>query len=86
MRFLVVSKLSLYFLLFNFLNGRDDGYIDTTFNDSKNIFLTSIKETTGYNSKISKNPLFNQNISLPEVINYIYEAKAGDNLEKLPRN
>ena len=83
MRFLVVSSSVYIFFLFNFLNGRDDGYIDTTFNDSKNIFLTSIKETTGYNSKISKNPLFNQNISLPEVINYIYEAKAGDNLEKI---
>ena len=83
MRFLVVSSSVYIFFLFNFLNGRDDGYIDTTFNDSKNIYLTSIKETTGYNSKISKNPLFNQNISLPEVINYIYEAIAGDNLEKI---
>ena len=56
MRFLVISSSVYIFFLFNFLNGRDDGYIDTTFNDSKNTYLTSIKETTGYNSKIPKKP------------------------------
>ena len=65
------------------INARDDTTNDSLaieYNDDKNI--SKIK-TISYDLNNTIKSIFKQDIDLPEMINYIYEAEIGDNLEKI---
>ena len=78
-------QITLFLLAFVLqpISARDD-----TINDSLDIENSTVKsisnlKTISYDINNTIKSIFKQDIDLPEMINYIYEAEIGDNLEKI---
>ena len=83
MRYFIFSTLFFVFITLSNISAGDDTISDSlsTYPNSEKIITK--KKSIAYDLNNSIKSIFQQEINLPEMINYIYEAELGDNLEKI---
>ena len=83
MSYIINSILFLIFTTLSDLSARDDTISDSLSSHPVSEKSVTKKKSIAYNLNNSIKSIFQQEINLPEMINYIYEAELGDNLEKI---
>ena len=83
MRYFIFSTLFFVFITLSNISAGDDTTSDSLSNYPNSEKIITKKKSIAYDLNNSIKSIFQQEINLPEMINYIYEVELGDNLEKI---